>query len=37
MLDHSGTLHNVAEQHDVERLEQATDNLPNSQENYGEG
>ena len=37
MLNHSGTLHNVAKRHDVEILEQATDNLSNSQENYGEG
>ena len=26
MLNHSGTLHNVAERLEVERLEQATDN-----------
>ena len=37
MLNHSGTSHNVAERHDVEIVEQATDNLSNSQENYGEG
>ena len=32
MLDHSGMLHNVAERRDIERLEQATDNLSNSLE-----
>ena len=31
MLDYSVTLHNVAEWHDVKRLERATDNSSNSQ------
>ena len=37
MLDNSVTSHDVAEQYDVERLELATDNLLNSQENFVEG
>ena len=37
-LIHSGMLHDVAEPCDVEtKLEQATDNLSNSQENFVEG
>ena len=37
MLDHSGMLHNVVERHDIERLEQSTDNLSNSLETFVEG
>ena len=36
-LDHSGMLHNVYERCDIERLEQATDNLSNSLETFVEG
>ena len=37
MLDHSGMLHDDAEWHDIERLEQATDNWSNSLETFVEG
>ena len=37
MLDHSGTLHNVAKWRDVERFEQATENSLNSLEIFVEG
>ena len=38
MFINSGMSHDVAEQHDVEtKLEQATDNLSNSQETFAEG
>ena len=36
-LNHSEMSHDVAESRDVERLEQATDNLSNSQETFVEG
>ena len=35
-LDHSGTLHNVSERHNVKRLEQATDNSLNNQGTFVE-
>ena len=35
-LNHSEMSHNVAEQRDVERLEQSTDNSSNSQEMFVE-
>ena len=31
MFDHRGTLHDVAENHNVERLDRVTDNLSNNQ------
>ena len=36
MLNHSGMSHNVAEHCHVEKLEQATDNLSDSQETFVE-
>ena len=37
MLDHNGTLHNVAKWRDAERFEQATENSLNSLETFVEG
>ena len=37
MLNRGGMSHNVAKWCDLERLKQAIDNLPNSQETFVEG
>ena len=37
MLEHSGMLHNVAEWHDIEKLEQATDDSSNGLETFVDG
>ena len=37
MLDHSGMLYDVVKWHDIERLEQPTDNSSNNLETFVEG